>query len=46
MVPFASKTYPEDPLGLNELSKEKQVLWPDTDSRPFHYPHPVTGEQI
>ena len=44
--PFFSETYPKDPLGPDELSKEKQVLWPDTDILPFHYPHPVTGEEV
>ena len=44
--PFFSETYPKDPLGPDELSKEKQVLWPDTDIVPFHYPHPVTGEEV
>jgi hypothetical protein len=46
MFPVAEKTYPEDPLGPDEISREKQVLWPDTDSLAFHYPHPVTGEKI
>jgi hypothetical protein len=46
MFPFATKTFPEDPLGPDEISKEKQVLWPDTDSLPFHYPHPVTGAKV
>jgi hypothetical protein len=46
MFPSAAKTYPEDPLGPDELTKEKQVLWPDVDILPFHYPHPVTGKQI
>ena len=44
--PFFSETYPKDPLGPDELCTEKQVLWPDTDLLPFHYSHPVTGEQI
>jgi hypothetical protein len=43
-VPFFSKTYPEDPIGPDELITDpKPVLWPDTDVVPFHYPHPVTG---
>jgi hypothetical protein len=46
MFPFAAETYPEDPLGPDELSQEKQVLWPDTDNLPFHYSHPVTGKPI
>jgi hypothetical protein len=45
-VSLMTKTYPEDPLGPDELCKEKQVLWPDTEVFPFHYPHPVTGEKL
>ncbi len=42
-VPTFSKTYPEDPKGPDKLMP-KRVLWPDTDTIPFHYAHPVTGE--
>jgi hypothetical protein len=43
--PFASVQFPEDPIGPDELiSDPKPVLWPETAVRPFHYPHPVTGE--
>ena len=45
-VPFMSTLYPEDPLGPDELVPEERVLWPETDVLPFHYPHPVTGEQV
>jgi hypothetical protein len=45
-VPFMSKTYPDDPLGPDELRPGERVLWPETDVLPFHYPHPVTGEQV
>ena len=45
-VPFATKTYPEDPTGPDELCPPERVLWPDTDTLPFHYPHPVTGKKI
>jgi hypothetical protein len=44
--PFFAETYPEDPLGPDELCRDKPVLWPGTDTLPYHYPHPVTGEQI
>ncbi|KAI0128748.1 SnoaL-like domain-containing protein [Xylariales sp. AK1849] len=44
-IPFATKTYPEDPLGPDEIIKQ-QLLWPDTRVIPFHYPHPVTGKRI
>jgi hypothetical protein len=45
-VPFATKTYPEDPIGPDALSERKPVLWPDKDILPFHYAHPVTGKSI
>jgi len=41
-VPPFTKTYPEDPRGPDKLMP-KRVLWPETDTIPFHYPHPVTG---
>jgi hypothetical protein len=44
-VPWPDKTYPEDPLGPDELI-EQQMLWPDTRVIPFHYAHPVTGEKV
>lgn len=44
-IPFPKVTYPEDPLGPDELL-DQQLLWPDTRVIPFHYPHPVTGEKI
>jgi hypothetical protein len=25
---------------------EQLLLWPDTDTYPFHYPHPVTGKWV
>ena len=45
--PFASKTYPEDPIGPDALATEPyRVLWPDTSVVPFHYVHPVTGKPV
>jgi len=46
LYPFAAETYPQDPIGPDELmaGELKPVLWPDTDVLPFHYPHPVTGK--
>ena len=41
-VPAADSTFPQNPLGPDELIK--RPLWPDTDVVPFHYPHPVTGK--
>ena len=45
-VPFYTKTYPEDPMGPDEIEQPKPPLWPATDVLPFHYPHPVTGKQV
>lgn len=46
-VPPFSKTLDDgDPLGPDELLKHDERLWPDTRVVPFHYPHPVTGEQV
>ncbi|KNG51157.1 SnoaL-like domain-like protein [Stemphylium lycopersici] len=44
-VPFLSKTYPTDPDGPDVLC-DHPMLWPDTRVVPFHYKHPVTGEQV
>jgi len=38
-----SRTFPEDPLGPDELSSETPTFWPETRTVPFHYAHPVTG---
>jgi hypothetical protein len=46
-VPFASKTFPEDPAGPDELVEAStNHIWPDTDVVPFHYVHPITGRQV
>jgi hypothetical protein len=45
-IPMATRTFPEDPLGPDELLNPAPRLWPATDIVPFHYPHPVTGEPI
>ena len=39
-----TKTYPDDPLGPDELMDPLPELWPNTDVVPFHYAHPVTGK--
>jgi hypothetical protein len=41
----AKRLFPEDPLGPDEFDTEFHT-WPETDTLPFHYPHPVTGEPI
>lgn len=43
-VPAFSETYPDNPLGPDELDPDFPGLWPVTDTVPFHYPHPVTGK--
>jgi hypothetical protein len=45
-VPNASVTYPEDPDGPDELLADPPRLWPDTTTFPFHYRHPVTGQEV
>ena len=45
--PFATQTYPEDPLGPDAIATEPhRKLWPETAVVPFHYTHPVTGKPI
>ena len=43
-IPMAKTTYPQDPLGPDALINPAPRLWPATDTVPFHYPHPVTGD--
>ena len=38
-------TFPEDPLGPDEIEPDF-AFYPDTETVPFHYPHPVTGEWV
>ena len=46
-VPPFSKTLADgDPLGPDDFVKWDERLWPDTRVVPFHYAHPVTGEQV
>jgi hypothetical protein len=40
-----TKTYPEDPIGPDELATKKAKVWPHTAVIPYHYPHPVTGKK-
>jgi hypothetical protein len=41
----SGKTYPEDPLGPDEIIGDAPAPWPHTFVIPFHYPHPVTGQR-
>ncbi len=43
LKPFDT-TYPENPIGPDELTDAPKPLWPHTQIVPFHYPHPVTKE--
>lgn len=39
-----TRTFPDDPVGPDELLPIAPVAWPDRRIVPFHYPHPVTGQ--
>jgi hypothetical protein len=39
------KCFPEDKWGPDEIVGGKEV-WPETRIVPFHYVHPVTGEEV
>ena len=39
------KTYPENPIGPDELMPETPKFWPETRVVDFHYAHPVTGKK-
>ncbi len=46
-VPFPKIAFPEDPLGPDDIvADDQRMLWPDCRVVPFHYTHPVTGEQV
>jgi len=45
-VPAFSVTFPQDPLGPDELTSKRASFWPETGVVPFHYLHPVTGQPI
>jgi hypothetical protein len=44
-LPPILKTFPEDPRGPDELLPSVPNTWPNTRVVPFHYPHPVTGNE-
>ncbi|KAK4541787.1 hypothetical protein LTR36_007319 [Oleoguttula mirabilis] len=44
--PFTRTIGDGDPLGPDEFVENDERLWPDTRVVPFHYAHPVTGEQV
>jgi hypothetical protein len=43
-LPPFEKTWPENPIGPDEILKEMPYAWPETSVVPFHYPHPVSGK--
>lgn len=43
-LPPFEKTYPENPIGPDEILPEMPYGWPETSVVPFHYRHPVTGK--
>lgn len=42
----ATRTYPENPVGPDEILTERRPAWPDRQDVPEHYLHPVTGERF
>jgi len=42
----AATLYPEDPNGPDAIAETRYPPWPETWLLPFHYAHPVTGEDI
>jgi SnoaL-like domain len=44
-LPPIEKTFPENPIGPDELLPTVPNTWPNTRVVPFHYAHPVTGKR-
>jgi hypothetical protein len=44
-LPPIGKTFPENPIGPDELLPSVPNVWPNTRVVPFHYAHPVTGKR-
>jgi hypothetical protein len=44
-LPPIDKTFPENPIGPDELLPTTPNTWPNTRVVPFHYAHPVTGKR-
>jgi len=45
MVSPYTRTYPDDPRGPDRIVAPAPPRWPRSTVVPFHYPHPVTGEE-
>lgn len=43
-LPPFTDTYPDNPIGPDEITPDTPYGWPETGVVPFHYPHPITGE--
>lgn len=39
-------TFPEDPIGPDEIIDDGFELFPSAELFPFHYPHPITGQTV
>ncbi|KAJ5885058.1 hypothetical protein N7495_009568 [Penicillium taxi] len=44
-IPLYKETFPVDVVGPDEILDDVS-LWPDTRVIPFHYKHPITGEDV
>lgn len=44
-LPPFEQTYPDNPVGPDEITEYMPYSWPETSVVPFHYPHPVTGRK-
>jgi hypothetical protein len=42
----ADKTFPENPIGPDEILDMKRLTWPHRAPLPFHFAHPVTGRAL
>lgn len=40
------ETFPQDPVGPDEIVDEGFDFFPNTEVFPFHFPHPVTGKTV
>jgi IclR-like helix-turn-helix domain-containing protein len=45
-VPNASRTFPDDPYGPDEVVESPHEFWPGIAVVPFHYPHPPSRHPI
>jgi len=44
-LPPFEQTWPDNPVGPDEIITDMPYGWPETSVVPFHYPHPVTGKK-